>query len=142
MCIFVDVSIPGGINVIKKEAEKILTYNDLIIENQCMWNVKIKSDTGNNRGDRNQIAQFPSRCLYVNNVLIKPSLRNNIMTVAVYCYSCLAKQPVSALLGHCRAYKTVVLVKVHSVVFTYGIPWFTVLLRAFVELQVLFKKTL
>jgi len=102
MCIFIDVSIPGGINVIKKEAEKISKYNDLILEIQCMWNVKIKSDTGNNRGDRNQIAQFPSRCLYVNNVLIKPSLRNNIMTVAVYCYSCLAKQPFSALLGHRR----------------------------------------
>ena len=44
------------------------------------------------------------------------------MTVSDYCYKYLAKQHVSALLGHHQAYKTVVLVKVHSVVFTYGIP--------------------
>ena len=30
------------INVIKKEAEKILKYKDLTIEMQCMWNVKTK----------------------------------------------------------------------------------------------------
>jgi hypothetical protein len=28
--------------VIKKEAEKMLKYKDLIIEIQCMWNVKAK----------------------------------------------------------------------------------------------------
>jgi hypothetical protein len=28
--------------VIKKEAEKILKYKDLIIEIQCMWKVKIR----------------------------------------------------------------------------------------------------
>jgi hypothetical protein len=28
--------------VTTKEAEKILKYNDLIIEIQCMWNVKAK----------------------------------------------------------------------------------------------------
>ena len=77
--------------------------------------------------------------MYVNNVLIKPSLHNNIITVADYCYNYLAKQHVSALLGHNQAYKTVVLVKVHSVVSTYGIPWFTILLTTFLELQVLFK---
>ena len=41
--------------MIEKEAEKILKDKDLIIENQCMWNVKSKSDTGNNRGNCNQI---------------------------------------------------------------------------------------
>jgi len=46
------------------------------------------------------------------NVLVKPSLHNNIITVANY-YNYLAKQHVSALLGHHQAYKTVVLVKVH-----------------------------
>ena len=36
----IDVTIPGNRNVIKKEAEKILKYKDLIIEIQRMWNVK------------------------------------------------------------------------------------------------------
>jgi hypothetical protein len=36
----IDVAIPGYRNVIKKEAEKILKYKDLITEIQCMWNVK------------------------------------------------------------------------------------------------------
>jgi hypothetical protein len=35
-----DVAIPGDRNVVKREAEKILKYKDLIIENQRMWNVK------------------------------------------------------------------------------------------------------
>jgi hypothetical protein len=39
-CMSIDVAIPGDGNVIKKEAEKILKYKDLIIEIQCMWNVK------------------------------------------------------------------------------------------------------
>jgi hypothetical protein len=38
----IDVAIPGDRNVIKKEAEKILKYKDLIIEIQFMWNVKTK----------------------------------------------------------------------------------------------------
>jgi hypothetical protein len=38
----IDVAIPGDKNVIKKEAEKILKYKDLIIEIQRMWNVKAK----------------------------------------------------------------------------------------------------
>jgi hypothetical protein len=36
----IDVSIPGDRNVIKKEAEKILEYKDLIIEIQCIRIVK------------------------------------------------------------------------------------------------------
>jgi len=32
MCMLIDVAISGGINVIKKEAEKILNYKALIIE--------------------------------------------------------------------------------------------------------------
>jgi hypothetical protein len=39
-CILIDVAIPGDRNVIKKEAEKIPRYKDLIIEIQSMWNVK------------------------------------------------------------------------------------------------------
>ena len=37
-----DVAISGDRNVIKKEAEKILKYEDLVIEIQRMWNVKSK----------------------------------------------------------------------------------------------------
>ena len=37
-----DVAIPGDKNVIKKEAEKILKYNNLITESQRMWNVNAK----------------------------------------------------------------------------------------------------
>jgi hypothetical protein len=38
----IDVAIPGDRNVIKKEAEKILKYKDLITEIQGVWNVKTK----------------------------------------------------------------------------------------------------
>jgi hypothetical protein len=41
-CMLTDVATSGDRNVIKKEAEKILTYKDLTIEIQCMWNVKTK----------------------------------------------------------------------------------------------------
>jgi hypothetical protein len=37
-----DVVIPGDKHVIKKEAEKILKYKDLIIEIQFTWNAKVK----------------------------------------------------------------------------------------------------
>jgi len=36
------VAIPEDTNVIKKEAEKILKYEDLTIEIQLMWNVNAK----------------------------------------------------------------------------------------------------
>ena len=38
-----DVTIPADRNVIKKEAENILKYEELIIEIQPMWNVKPKA---------------------------------------------------------------------------------------------------
>jgi hypothetical protein len=38
----IDVALSGDRNVIKKEAKKILKYEDLTIETQCMWNVKAK----------------------------------------------------------------------------------------------------
>jgi hypothetical protein len=41
-CMLIDVAIPGDRNVIKKGTEKIVKYKDLIIEIQCMWNVKTK----------------------------------------------------------------------------------------------------
>ena len=40
--IIINVAISGDRNVIKKEAEKILKYKDLIIEIQHTWNVKTK----------------------------------------------------------------------------------------------------
>jgi hypothetical protein len=39
-CMLIDVAMLGDRNVIKKEAEKILKYEDLITEIQRMWNVK------------------------------------------------------------------------------------------------------
>jgi len=41
-CMLTDVAISGDRNVIKKEAEKILKYEDFTIEIQRMWNVKAK----------------------------------------------------------------------------------------------------
>jgi hypothetical protein len=41
-CMLIDVAIPGDRNMIKKEAEKILKYKDLITEIQRMWNVKTR----------------------------------------------------------------------------------------------------
>jgi hypothetical protein len=38
----IDVAIPGDSNVIQKEAEKSLRYEDLTIEIQHMWNVKTR----------------------------------------------------------------------------------------------------
>jgi hypothetical protein len=40
--LLIDVAIPGDRNVIKKKAEKILKYKNLIQEIQPMWNVKSK----------------------------------------------------------------------------------------------------
>jgi hypothetical protein len=36
----VDIAIPGDKNLIQKEAERILKYEDLTVELQRMWNVK------------------------------------------------------------------------------------------------------
>jgi hypothetical protein len=41
-CMLIDVAIPGDRNVIKKGAEKILKYKDLIIEIERMSNVTSK----------------------------------------------------------------------------------------------------
>ena len=38
----IDVAIPGDRSVIKKEAEKIIKYEDFTNEIQRMWNVKTK----------------------------------------------------------------------------------------------------
>jgi hypothetical protein len=38
----INAAVPGFRNVIKKEAENILQYKDLIIEIQRMWNVTAK----------------------------------------------------------------------------------------------------
>jgi len=38
----INVAIPEDRNVIKKEAEKILKYKNLITEIHCMWNMKAK----------------------------------------------------------------------------------------------------
>jgi len=52
----IDVTISGDRNVVKKEAEKILKYKDLI-KNTHSAHVECESkiDTGNNRGDWNRL---------------------------------------------------------------------------------------
>ena len=70
-------------------------------------------------------------------VLIRPSLHNTYYNSCNY-YNFSTKQHVSALFGH-QAYKTVMLVKAHSVALTYGIPRFETVLSIFFELQVMFK---
>jgi hypothetical protein len=42
VCTLLNVAIPGGRNVIKEEAKKILKYKDFITEIQRMWNVRAK----------------------------------------------------------------------------------------------------
>jgi len=76
-------------------------------------------------------------CVWLN-VLIKPSLHNTYNNHCNY-YNYSTKQHFSALFGHHQVYKKI---KVHSVAFTYGIPWFTVVLSMFFELQVLFKNSI
>jgi hypothetical protein len=58
-----DVAISGDRNVIKEENEKILKYKDLIIQIQCMWNVKTKAIpviTGANGTIPESFRQYPS----------------------------------------------------------------------------------
>jgi hypothetical protein len=38
----IGVAIPGDTNLIKKEAEKIFKYEDIILDIQRLWNVKAK----------------------------------------------------------------------------------------------------
>jgi hypothetical protein len=49
-CMLIDAAISGDKNVIMKEAEKILKYEDLTTEIQHTWNVKT-SDTSNKRSN-------------------------------------------------------------------------------------------
>ena len=50
-CMLTEVANSEDGNVIKKEAEKILKYEDLTIEIQRIRNVKIKAIQDNNRGE-------------------------------------------------------------------------------------------
>ena len=49
----IDVVISGDRNVIKKEGEKILKYNELITRNLDHVECESENDTSNNRGDLN-----------------------------------------------------------------------------------------
>jgi hypothetical protein len=40
ICLLIDVAIPSDRNVIQKESEKKLKYNNLSMEIQRMWNMK------------------------------------------------------------------------------------------------------
>jgi len=46
--LLINVSIPANINIIEKEKEKILKYQDLRIELQKLWNIKLKVIPGGN----------------------------------------------------------------------------------------------
>ena len=67
----IDVAIPGVRNVIKREAEKILIYKDLVTEIQRMWNVKAQAmpviigETG----------KFSKSLQYLNNILRKREIK-------------------------------------------------------------------
>jgi hypothetical protein len=52
-CMLIDVAIPGDRNVIKKEAEKILKYKDLINRNPAHVEGKNKGDATYNRSNWN-----------------------------------------------------------------------------------------
>jgi hypothetical protein len=54
----IDVSVPGDINVIKKEAEKIPKYKVLTIEIQRICYVKTKAITSNNIVNWNHLKIF------------------------------------------------------------------------------------
>ena len=54
-CMVIDAVISGYRNVIKKEAEKILKYEDLIIEIHAFVERKNKSDSSNNRSNWNYL---------------------------------------------------------------------------------------
>ena len=58
-CMLIDVATPGDMNVIKKEAEKILKYKYLTVKIQRMWNVK---NTSNNWSDWNYFKIIPIIC--------------------------------------------------------------------------------
>jgi len=54
--VLIDAAIPGDRIVIKREAEKVLKYKDLIREIQCMWIVEAKVIPDNNsRGNWNYL---------------------------------------------------------------------------------------
>jgi hypothetical protein len=53
-CVLIDVAISGDGNLKKREAKKVLKYEDLAKKIR-MWNVKNKSDTSNNRGSWNHL---------------------------------------------------------------------------------------
>jgi len=59
-CMSINVAIPGDRNVIKEEAEKILKYEDLIIEIQRMLNVKAKVIPGANGTISKSLRQYLS----------------------------------------------------------------------------------
>jgi hypothetical protein len=54
-CMLTDIAIPGDRNVIKKEAEKILKYEDLIIRNTVHVECKNKGDASYNRSNWNHL---------------------------------------------------------------------------------------
>jgi len=53
-CVLIEVGASGDRYVIKREGEKILKYEDFILEIRRLWNAKAKV-TGNNRGDWNRL---------------------------------------------------------------------------------------
>ena len=78
----IDVAIFGDRNVITKEAKKIFKYKDIIIEIQCMWNVKAKVIPV-----LVEVTESISKSLrqYLSNIRESTKLRNYKQTKMPYC---------------------------------------------------------
>jgi hypothetical protein len=79
----IDDAIPRDRNVIKKEAEKILKYHDLIIEIQRVWNVQARviPEPSQNRSENTQAN-------YQENTKLRNYKKQRYWALHTYCLKC------------------------------------------------------